>query len=320
MRKTGSVTQKDIPLSKGDQLVTSTTPKGVITEVNETFCKFAGLGKDELIGQAHNIIRHPDMPPAAFKLLWDTVNAGRSWRGIVKNRANNGDHYWVDAYITPTYEDGKIVSLESVRQKAEPACIKRAEQAYQAMNNGRAPVPTKATLIEKNIDYIKALGLGSAGFVIAAVLGGSLGWIAGLVFIGLALSVAAITNTQADVNKQLSRFNDDELTQYIYTGHLTPSSRVEFATQCNQRHLHTVLERMDQQGERLKSLSAHNKELAQAQFSAIQQEKEQLDGVASAVQEMSHSVTEIAHTAESSASTTGEANDSVKRGDRKSVV
>jgi aerotaxis receptor len=70
---------------------------GAITYVNQDFVRTSGYSRDELLGQNHNMIRHPDMPPEAFQHLWSTVQAGSSWMGIVKNRCKNGDHYWVDA-------------------------------------------------------------------------------------------------------------------------------------------------------------------------------------------------------------------------------
>lgn len=308
MRKTGPVTQVEVPLKDDDQLVSSTNPKGVILDANETFCRLAGFTQDELIGQAHNIVRHSDMPQAAFALLWQNIQQGKPWRGIVKNRCKNGDHYWVDAYVTPVYENNQIVAYESVRQKAKPEWIQRAEQVYKNINAGKNPLPAYNRLFEKNLYWIKALGLGLVGFIAALLLGGGHGWLLGLLFIALALSTTQLFSTHRRVNDYLAQFNDDELTQYIFTGHLTRNSRVELLQSFHKRHLHTVLERMDQQGDELHSMSEQNMARSQEQFAAIEEEKVQLDGVAAAVQEMSHSVQEIAGNAENSATETNEAN------------
>src|SRR5690606_24632071 len=92
--------------------------KGVITYCNDTFAEVSGFTREELLGQAHNLIRHPDVPPAVFAHLWSYLTQGRSWMGIVKNRARNGDHYWVNAFITPIREGDQVVGLESVRSRA----------------------------------------------------------------------------------------------------------------------------------------------------------------------------------------------------------
>lgn len=309
MRKTGPVTQVEVPLTDDDQLVSSTNPKGVISEANADFCRLAGFTQEELVGQAHNIVRHSDMPPAAFGLLWDTIQQGKPWRGIVKNRCKNGDHYWVDAYVTPAFDErGNIVSYESVRQKPARECVERAEQVYANLNAGKNPLPWYARTIEKRLYWIKGGALGLAGFIPAALLGGSLGWFIGLLFIVLALYSTQMFSSHKRVDEYLASFNDDDITQYIFTGSLTRASRVKLLQAFHKRHLHTVLERLDQQGDRLRSMSEDNRDRSRQQFESIEEEKTQLDGVASAVQEMSHSVQEIAGNAESSAQEANSAN------------
>ena len=97
------VTQTEVPFPKGHYIVSRTNLKGIITYVNETFVKISGFTREELIEKNHNMVRHPDMPPGAYAWLWDTVMAGRPWRGIVKNRCKNGDFYWVVALVVPVF-------------------------------------------------------------------------------------------------------------------------------------------------------------------------------------------------------------------------
>jgi PAS domain S-box-containing protein len=97
-------------------LVSKTDTKGIITYVNDLFCEVAGYSREELIGKPHNIVRHPDMPKAAFKNLWDTIQAGEVWSGKVKNRKKDGGYYWVDANISPIYdESGNIQEYIAIR-------------------------------------------------------------------------------------------------------------------------------------------------------------------------------------------------------------
>ena len=93
MRHTGNVTQKEINFPSSHRLISTTTAKGIITYANDEFCSVAGYEIEELEGQAHNLIRHPDMPAAAFKDLWNKMQSHESWMGLVKNRTKNGDHY-----------------------------------------------------------------------------------------------------------------------------------------------------------------------------------------------------------------------------------
>lgn len=125
-------------------IVTKTDLRGVITYANPAFVEISGFTRAELIGAHHNIVRHPDMPAAAFADLWRTVKAGAPWRGLVKNRTKTGDYYWVDAYVTPLTSEGKPVGYMSVRTAPTPEARSAAEQHYRAVREGRATVqPTR---------------------------------------------------------------------------------------------------------------------------------------------------------------------------------
>jgi len=99
-----------------DELIVSRTDlKGIITYANETFAQISGYTPKELIGKPHNIVRHPDMPKAAFKDLWDVIQSGRKWRGFVKNMRKDSGYYWVYAQISGVYKDDKLVEFKSIR-------------------------------------------------------------------------------------------------------------------------------------------------------------------------------------------------------------
>ncbi|MBP7485306.1 MAG: PAS domain-containing protein, partial [Aquabacterium sp.] len=113
MRTNLPVTNIEYPLRDGTCIVSRTDLKGRITYVNQDFLEYSGFAEDELIGKAHNIVRHPDMPEEAFQDLWDTLSAGRPWTGLVKNRRKNGDYYWVVANATPLLDGEQIVGYLS---------------------------------------------------------------------------------------------------------------------------------------------------------------------------------------------------------------
>ncbi|CEP38126.1 MULTISPECIES: methyl-accepting chemotaxis protein [unclassified Halomonas] len=137
MRNNQPVSQREIELKEDDFLVSRTDTTGRITYANPAFIDISGFEHAELIGAPHNLIRHPDMPPAAFENLWQTVKTGETWRGLVKNRCKNGDHYWVNASVTPIIEDGQVVGYTSVRVQASREAIAQAEQAYAEIREGR---------------------------------------------------------------------------------------------------------------------------------------------------------------------------------------
>ncbi|MBW3198361.1 methyl-accepting chemotaxis protein [Marinobacter nauticus] len=139
MRRNEPVTGHEREYPAHYHLITTTDLKGKITAANEEFAEVAGYSIDELVGQPHNLIRHLDMPPEAFANLWETIRKGDSWRGMVKNRCKNGDHYWVDAYVTPIMKNGELVEFQSVRCQPRRSQVRRAEKAYAAWNRGSLP-------------------------------------------------------------------------------------------------------------------------------------------------------------------------------------
>ena len=126
MRRNLPVTQIERTFPAEQKLISSTDLKGIIRHCNDAFEAISGYSRAELIGQPHNIVRHPDMPPAAYKNMWDHLKAGRPWMGVVKNRCKNGDYYWVHAYVTPVAENGVVVGYESVRVKPHASDVARA--------------------------------------------------------------------------------------------------------------------------------------------------------------------------------------------------
>ncbi|TGM47546.1 PAS domain S-box protein [Leptospira biflexa] len=136
MRQNLPITNHEVEFQEGTKITSKTDLKGIITYVNEDFLKISGYTNEELIGQPHNLIRHPEMPQEAFRDLWETVKAQNSWVGLVKNRCKNGDYYWVDANVSPIYEDGKHIGYMSVRTKATREQIQNAERLYAKMNLG----------------------------------------------------------------------------------------------------------------------------------------------------------------------------------------
>ncbi len=141
--KNAHVTQKEVLYPAGVVLISKTDTKGIITYCNDAFEEISGYSRAELIGKSHNIVRHPDMPPQAFKWLWDTLKSERPWRGMVKNRCKNGDHYWVRATVAPIVEGGKIIGYVSVRKAPTRNQIAEAETLYRQLNESGAPMVSR---------------------------------------------------------------------------------------------------------------------------------------------------------------------------------
>ncbi|WP_112935732.1 methyl-accepting chemotaxis protein [Escherichia coli] len=131
------VTQQNTPLADDTTLMSTTDLQSYITHANDTFVQVSGFTLQELQGQPHNMVRHPDMPKAAFADMWFTLKKGEPWSGIVKNRRKNGDHYWVRANAVPMVREGKISGYMSIRTRATDEEIAAVEPLYKALNSGR---------------------------------------------------------------------------------------------------------------------------------------------------------------------------------------
>ncbi len=138
MKKNLPVTSRQTEIPPGVTLVSKTDLKGRITYANEAFVEVSGYALDELLYQSHNIVRHPDMPPAAFEDMWRTLQQGEPWRGIVKNRCKDGGYYWVDACVVPVKRHDQVTGYMSVRKHAPPAAIAAAQALHRDMAAGRA--------------------------------------------------------------------------------------------------------------------------------------------------------------------------------------
>lgn len=124
------------PFPDGKLIVSRTDLEGKLTLVNDAFVAISGYTEEELLGQPHSILRHPDMPKAAFADLWETVKAGKKWHGYVKNLCKDGGHYWVYATVVPNVRRGQVVGYTSVRRKPSRSKVAEAEAAYAKLKQG----------------------------------------------------------------------------------------------------------------------------------------------------------------------------------------
>ncbi len=178
MKLNEPVSNNEVPFPKDSILVSKTDHKGIITYANPAFIAISGFTEQELIGRNHNLVRHPDMPAAAFQDLWDTVKAGRTWTGLVKNRAKNGDYYWVRANVTPVPLADGGVEYMSVRTEPTADEKRAAEALYGQVRAGQATLPS-------------SLDAGSS-WSMERLLAAGAGGIAALAFLTMVLLAAGV--------------------------------------------------------------------------------------------------------------------------------
>ncbi|MCB1918500.1 MAG: PAS domain-containing protein [Candidatus Competibacteraceae bacterium] len=181
MRTNLPVTNKEHILEENATLVSTTDLKSRITYANPAFIEISGFSEEELIGAPHNLVRHPDMPPEAFADLWATIQTGRSWTALVKNRCKNGDYYWVKANVTPIIEQGKPVGYMSVRVKPTRDEITAASALYQDIRSGQSRYGLRNGLVIRKgllgkLNFWKSIGINARIWIamllmVAAIIG-----------------------------------------------------------------------------------------------------------------------------------------------------
>jgi methyl-accepting chemotaxis protein len=215
MKKNVQTTNNEIVFSKGSILVTRTDLKGKITYANDDFLKISGYTRDEVIGENHNIIRHPDMPPELFKDLWGSINAMSPWTGVIKNRAKSGDYYWVHANIIPEFQKGQLVGFLSVRYLPKKDEVAQSQALYQAIKEKRAsinPTGIRALVNQiKDVSIMKKALISMLGFAVPVSIAGYTLYTEqhylGLMSVGLISAICAFINisTIYTLNKTLDK-------------------------------------------------------------------------------------------------------------------
>lgn len=169
-RKHITPTGRERPFAENEIIVSKTDLKGRITYANDVFQRVSDYSAAELLGQPHSIIRHPDMPRCVFKLLWDTIQAKGEMFGYVLNMARNGDHYWVFAHVTPSFDErGNVVGYHSNRRKPDPAQIEKIAPIYRSLLEEERHASDRKVGLQRSYEHLfatlRARGLAYDEFV-----------------------------------------------------------------------------------------------------------------------------------------------------------
>ncbi|PWG61222.1 methyl-accepting chemotaxis protein [Spiribacter halobius] len=318
MRVNEPVTQNNVPVQSGANILSTTDRKGRITHVNEEFVEISGYSREELIGQPHNLLRHPDMPRLAFEDFWRTLEAGRSWMGLIKNRCKNGDHYWVKAFATPIRDaNGEVTEYQSVRTAvADTYALKRAEQIY---GHARANEPDKGKLSEAYrrpwrpslVAYlVGAQAVPLIALLVMALMGAmppvAGATLAGLIAVPIAVAIWCSKPYSALV-KEASAIVDDPLAEAVFVGRHDGSARIRLAMMKVRTELDAVTKRLSDTSLAIGIAAGDAEDNTRQAASAMAKQSAEVEGVASASEEMSQTLQEISRNTTETADTAGEA-------------
>jgi len=309
------VTLVEKPYPKGQYLVSKTDLRGVITYANDAFVELSGFTREELIGKNHNLVRHPDMPPQAFEDLWRTVKKGQPWRGMVKNRAKDGDYYWVDAFVVPVRKNDQPIGYMSVRSEPAREQISEAEALYNKLRESRAVLDTSGSWLKRLsiraslmliMSFMAVItlaataaaiyGLGLTGGIMALAFGAAL---AGVLLIW-GLGVSMIGTLMQPIGSAIAHF--DRIAQGDLAGEIDISGRDEAGMLLNglatmQVHIKVMMDEIRAASVVIESrCTGLNGEMERV-VEQSRQQQERMQSVASAADEFSQSVTQVAESA-----------------------
>ena len=317
MRLNEPITDREVVLDDSDEIVSSSDLHGNISFCNETFCRISGFTDDELVDQPHNIIRHPEMPSAVFAGMWQQIKSGRPWMGIVKNRCKNGDYYWVNAYVTPIWEDGAICGYESVRVKAEAAWVARASAAYRRINAGKSAF----RWIDRwryRWGQTTLLALGSWAVLTACLLlsaDPSAQQIALAALPAVALSLLAHALQRRALKpalKEAHQVINDPLATHVYTGGIGAIQEITLARLATQCRLRTALGRFRESASLVQEKGKEVNTVSRRSFDGMTKQQQQTHRVAATMEQMVTAIREVASGASHTSVATSTAVEDVK--------
>lgn len=298
MRKNTPVTTFEQPVAEGANILSTTDRAGRITHVNRDFIAISGFTEAELLGKNHNIVRHPDVPPAVFKTMWNNFKQQRPWMGVVKNRCKNGDFYWVDAFATPIVKAGNTEEIQSVRRRPSPLHVARAEKAYTWLKNKRAhrfnallSFPARFTLLTLLPLLTTSLAIASSDQAWAALA--TLVISTSLALAGLHWSYRPLGQAVA----QAKAISEDPVARYIYTGRHDEAGQISLALKALQSEAAGLIGRIQDMSVDLNCQADNLKTAVQNSRQGTQRQYNETESLAAAVDEMASSIQHVADSA-----------------------
>ncbi|MFM5095982.1 PAS domain-containing methyl-accepting chemotaxis protein [Aeromonas rivipollensis] len=319
MRVNQPVTQRERLYPAYQNLISTTDLESRITYANDEFCQIAGFTLEELQGSPHNLVRHPDMPPQAFADMWTHLRQKKSWMGPVKNRCKNGDHYWVNAFVTPIQDaSGKVVEYQSVRTAPDDAVKQRSERVYEEMQSGKTPRALRLPPFSHTLALTLCLLPCLAALVALGYQHGP-GWplLLGALSLMLALAINQTLSRRLARLDTLARSRfDNPLMQLIYTGRVDRLAAVELAMQMNQAEFNAVLARTQQTCQQILASAQTDLHNAETITDNLQQQQAQTNQVATAITQMAESIREVSHSSTAASDRLDETADLFREGNR----
>ncbi|WP_039850091.1 methyl-accepting chemotaxis protein [Grimontia indica] len=313
MRVNNPVTDKEIKFPTDYNLLSTTDPRGIVKYASKDFCEVAGYTLDEIVGQPHNLVRHPSMPPAAFQNMWDFIKAGNNWMGLVKNRTKDGDYYWVNAFASPIKQNGQIVEFQSVRTTPDRKAVERAEKLYPQLLAGKTPSALK-------MPRTRMWQRAAMWFIPGAILAGAAGFFAGFAaaiavqFVFSILAMFMLTRRLENVTKLAKEAYDNPLMEYLYNGAIDDVSEIELALKMRAAEINAVVGRILDGSDQVLNAAANAKANGERTASNLENQNAETEQIAAAINEMSATANDMSGNTQSASDAATEAQDATLTG------
>lgn len=297
---------KEQSFDQSETLLSITDLNSHIKYANTEFCRVAGYSNEELKGQPHNIVRHPDMPKQAFKDLWTFIRDGKSWMGPVKNRCKNGDYYWVNAYVTPIKnESGQSIEYQSVRTKLDPEVQQRTDKVYSQLNEGNTPFALKYQIDQTFWIQLALFLFTAASLGVLVTDQFNLFITLPFVLVGMVASFMSINwrNKYQKVLTEAKNVFSNPLMSYLYSGHNDAIGSVQLALSMRKAEINAVIGRVTDVSLQVRNNAEVALEQSNKVSSSLSEQKDESEQVGVSINEMYATVQDlaksVAHTAQS---------------------
>ncbi|SIO92424.1 methyl-accepting chemotaxis protein [Vibrio spartinae] len=279
----------EVTFRPDELLVSATDLDSYITYANDEFCKISGFSAAELIGKPHNMVRHPDMPKAAFKDMWTQLQQGRSWHGMVKNRCKDGRFYWVDAFVTPLYEGDKMIGYQSVRRCPQREHIQAAETLYAQINQGKRSISLRESDgIKRWFAITFAAGLLVGAFALSGMLAAMILLLFILIF--LYLYYDELIKLPQYIKQRQTVMESPSRLVFSGSGLI---GKLSYDIQFHDAKIKTILGRSADNGADLIALSQKMKDISQHSLNSIAAETNELTHLATAATQITDTIHDV---------------------------
>ena len=282
---------QEITLTKETVLLSTTDPNSRITYANEAFCDVSGFSTTEMYGQPHNLVRHNDMPKAAFANMWDTIQDGNSWMGPVKNKSKDGRFYWVNAFVTPIKnEQGKIIEYQSVRTHLDDKVKKRAERAYQKIQAGQ--------VANRYYDSTKWISFGLMTSCAIAFMSLALTFSSAILALAILLLLTSYTQLRWRKRylytlKEAKAAYDNPLMSFLYSGHNDAVGSLSLAIKMQQAKVRAVVGRVNDESLRVNINAQKNTQSGQQVSELLKKQNNEVQQMVQCMQDFTVTIEEL---------------------------